>query len=123
MNVLALNSGSSSLKFGLYRVDGSRTEALLSEALPDPGQRDAMTHIERLLNQSGMPAPDAVGHRIVHGGPKLRQHCRIDDSILQQLDAATAFAPHARGAVTRPLRTGAFLRAATGRLFRHCLSR
>jgi acetate kinase len=40
-----------------------------------------------------MPVPDAIGHRIVHGGPKLRQHCLIDDSVLAQLEAATAFAP------------------------------
>jgi acetate kinase len=30
LNVLALNSGSSSLKFGLYRVGSSRTQILLS---------------------------------------------------------------------------------------------
>jgi acetate kinase len=30
LTVLALNSGSSSLKFGLYRVGSSRTEMLLS---------------------------------------------------------------------------------------------
>jgi acetate kinase len=40
-----------------------------------------------------LPAPSAVGHRIVHGGPKLRQHCRIDDSVLQELEGAAAFAP------------------------------
>ena len=40
-----------------------------------------------------MPVPAAIGHRIVHGGPKLRQHCLIDDSVLAQLEAATAFAP------------------------------
>jgi acetate kinase len=30
LNVLALNSGSFSLKFALYRVDSSRTEMLVS---------------------------------------------------------------------------------------------
>jgi acetate kinase len=40
-----------------------------------------------------MPAPAAIGHRIVHGGPRLRQHCLIDDSVLRQLEAASAFAP------------------------------
>ena len=40
-----------------------------------------------------MPTPDAIGHRIVHGGPALRQHCRIDDAVLRQLQAAAAFAP------------------------------
>ena len=40
-----------------------------------------------------MPVPAAIGHRIVHGGPKLRQHCLIDETVLAQLEAATAFAP------------------------------
>jgi acetate kinase len=118
LNVLALNSGSSSLKFGLYRVGSSRTEtllsgeaesigdkkakfyaqdsrenALLSETLSIPSQQEAVIRIGRLLADSKMPAPAAIGHRIVHGGPKLRQHCLIDDSLLRQLEAATAFSP------------------------------
>jgi acetate kinase len=40
-----------------------------------------------------MPAPVAVGHRIVHGGPRLRRHCLIDDEVLRQLEAARPFAP------------------------------
>jgi acetate kinase len=46
-----------------------------------------------LLVDAKMPVPAAIGHRIVHGAPKLRQHCLIDDSVLAQLEAATAFAP------------------------------
>ena len=116
--MLALNSGSSSLKFGLYRVGSFRTEMLLSgaaeligektansshkisrgtallcETVSIPSQREAIICIGRLLADSKMPAPAAVGHRIVHGGPKLRQHCLIDDSVLRQLEAAIAFAP------------------------------
>jgi acetate kinase len=116
--VLALNSGSSSLKFGLYRVGSSRIETLLAgvaESIGEatgkfhvrdsqggalihdtasiPGQRDAIVRIGALLDGSGMPAPAAIGHRIVHGGPKLRQHCMIDQRVMQQLDSATAFAP------------------------------
>ncbi len=116
--VLALNSGSSSLKFGLYRVGSARTEELLSgeaeaigdatgrfsaqnsrgdvlasETAPIPTQREAVIRVGRLLAESGMPAPGAVGHRIVHGGPQLLQHCLIDDAVLQKLEAATAFAP------------------------------
>jgi acetate kinase len=118
LNVLALNSGSSSLKFGLYRVGSSRIErlisgeaesigeksgkchaedsrgnVLLSETAPIPSQREAIIRIGRLLVDFKMPAPAAIGHRIVHGGPKLRQHCLIDDSVLTQLEAAIAFAP------------------------------
>lgn len=116
--VLALNSGSSSLKFGLYRVGPARVEVLLtgeaesigdkkgkfvardsrnhlllSETAPAPSQREAIVRIARLLTDVKMPAPVAVGHRIVHGGPKLRRHCLIDDEVLRQLGAASAFAP------------------------------
>jgi acetate kinase len=118
LNVLALNSGSSSLKFGLYRAGSSRIEmllsgeaesigdksgechaedsrgnALLAETGPIPSQREAVIRIGKLLIDAKMPMPDAIGHRIVHGGPKLRQHCLIDDAVLTQLEAATAFAP------------------------------
>jgi acetate kinase len=117
-NILTLNSGSSSLKFGLYRVGSSRTETLLSgeaesigdkkakfyaqdsrentflsETVSIPSQREAVIRIGRLLADSKMPAPAAIGHRVVHGGPQLRRHCLIDDSLLRQLEAATAFAP------------------------------
>lgn len=116
--VLALNSGSSSLKFGLYRVSASRTETLLSgtaESIGEatgkfhvrdsqggtltsdtasiPSQRDAIIRIGTLLDGSRMPLPAAIGHRIVHGGPKLRQHCLIDQQVMQQLDSTAAFAP------------------------------
>ncbi len=93
LNILALNSGSYSLKFGLYRVDSAGAEKLLGETLStastvatvdDP---DAMTHVASGLAASGMPRPDAIGHRVVHGGPALRQHCRIDDAVLRQLQA------------------------------------
>jgi len=118
LNVLALNSGSSSLKFGFYRVGPSRTEmlvsgeaegigeakskfhakdsqnhSLLSEAISIPGQRETVVRVAQLLADLKMPAPEAIGHRIVHGGPELRQHCLIDRAVLLQLDAASAFAP------------------------------
>jgi acetate kinase len=118
LNVLALNSGSSSLKFGLYSGGSSRIERLFSgeaEAIGDQSgkfhaedargnvllcetgstssQREAIVRIGRFLIDAKMPPPAAIGHRVVHGGPKLRQHCLIDDTVLTQLDAATSFAP------------------------------
>jgi acetate kinase len=118
LTILALNSGSSSLKFRLYRVGSLRAELLLSgeaESIGDkgskfhaqdsrgnallsdessiPSQREAVTRIGRLLADSKMPALDAIGHRIVHGGPKLRQHCLIDEAVLRELETAAAFAP------------------------------
>ena len=98
-HILALNSGSSSLKFGLYRVDSAGAGKLLGETLSTTcttstaEHPDAITRVASLLAAPGMPPPDAIGHRIVHGGPALRQHRRIDDAVLLQLQAAAAFAP------------------------------
>lgn len=92
-NVLALNSGSSSLKYGLYGVHASDTETLLEETAPTSDPEDAIKHVASTLAFGKLPAPDAIGHRIVHGGPKLRQHCLIDDAVLRQLEDAAAFAP------------------------------
>jgi acetate kinase len=116
--ILALNSGSSSLKFGLYEVGLSATEMLLSgeaeaiggkdggfhaldsngnsvlsEAASLPNAREAIIRIGRLLADTDLPVPSAVGHRVVHGGPQLRQHCLIGDGVLRQLVAANVFAP------------------------------
>jgi acetate kinase len=116
--VLALNSGSSSLKFGLYRVSSSETALLISgiaestggdsgdflahdsrshrdvhEPVSLRGPNDVLARIVRLLDEWGAPAPTCVGHRIVHGGPTLRAHCLIDEAVLVTLQAAVAFAP------------------------------
>ncbi len=94
LDVLALNSGSSSLKFGVYRVDASvATVRLSGETEFTGGLGDALGLVWERLRASATPAPAAVGHRVVHGGPYLRQHCLIDQSVLQQLEAASAFAP------------------------------
>lgn len=93
MNVLALNSGSSSFKFGLYRADAAGVQTLLTESVDSAGHVDATARVAQALARPKLPTPDAVGHRIVHGGPKLRRHCLIDDTVLRQLEAAAAFAP------------------------------
>ena len=125
LTVLSLNAGSSSLKFGLYRVRSTGAEVLLSgeaEAIgepagrcsaqdahgaplldekgPMPSQADALVRVGKLLADKGHEAPEAIGHRIVHGGPRLRHHCLVDATVLRELEAASAFAPlHAPAAL------------------------
>ncbi len=91
MIVLALNSGSSSLKFGLYRVDA---DAQRDAAEPlRAGQLDTIEDLaQRLAAVNGL-TPQAIGHRIVHGGPVLRRHVVIDDAVLRHIEAASPFAP------------------------------
>lgn len=85
--VLALNAGSTSLKFGLYRVENESCEALESDEV----EGSDVAAIEAKL--SAWPAPEIVGHRIVHGGAKVRAHCLIDDDLLAALKAAEVLAP------------------------------
>src|ERR1700691_4411200 len=46
LNILALNSGSSSLKFGLYCVGSSRVESLLSGEAESIGDKSGRFHAE-----------------------------------------------------------------------------
>ena len=94
--VLALNSGSSSLKFGLYRVAPSGLDVLHAgeaELKSTDDTQAAVAGIADLLTTAKMPPPTAIGHRVVHGGPQLRHHCLIDDAVIGRLEAAAAFAP------------------------------
>ena len=93
MNILALNSGSSSLKFGLFRVGPTGAERLLGETISTVEYPQAIDQVASILAKSGIPSPDAIGHRVVHGGPALLKHGLIDNAMLRQLQAASAFAP------------------------------
>lgn len=116
MRVLALNSGSSSLKFGVYDVaDGSAAAVISGEAEWRGGtgtvrandrtgkpvafgqntvatQDEAVAAIAALIDRRSLRM-EAVGHRVVHGGPDCRSHSVIDDSVMSQLQSAAEFAP------------------------------
>jgi acetate kinase len=91
--ILALNVGSSSLKFGLYRVDDEHTEVLEEKSGIDDVD-EVFAQVTRLLRERyGHDAPAAVGHRVVHGGMFARDHALIDDAKYAELEAAAVFAP------------------------------
>jgi acetate kinase len=116
--VFVLNSGSSSLKFGIYYRDTNDEQPLLTGSADGIGERTGTLHIRSpegkslvlkdsiLESQSGAlevvvdsirehlhATPIAVGHRLVHGGPKLRSHQCITPQVLEELHRATHFAP------------------------------
>lgn len=116
--VLAVNSGSSSLKFGLFaeqdgdeavllrggadgvgqlngrlRVEDRAGKVVLDEGYTLNTQAKALEESVRALLKFSGKTPIAVGHRVVHGGPHLREHQRITDSLIQKLEAAVHFAP------------------------------
>ena len=116
--ILAVNSGSSSLKFGLYQPREGDPELILAggasgigrsngnlliqepdgkklvdEAYKLNSQGEAMKEILDFIARHAGDKPEAVGHRMVHGGPHLREHQRITPDLLHTLEAATQFAP------------------------------
>jgi acetate kinase len=116
--ILVLNSGSSSLKFGLF-TPGDQDEQLILEGAADnigrdsgslqirnaagddllhrdhtlESQPEALAAILSALRDLAHTSPIAVGHRIVHGGPQLREHQRITPAVLSTLEASIHFAP------------------------------
>lgn len=89
MNILTLNEGSSSLKFGLYAASHDQVEEVTAGEI-DGAAADPFVRIEAMLD--GV-RPDVIGHRVVHGGPVLSEPVRIDASVIAALDHAATFAP------------------------------
>ncbi len=124
-HILCLNSGSSSLKLALY-VRGTTERCLAAGAVEHIGLEEASLRWEpgharsdgpespgtvedhgsalaillERLEQTGLPAPDAVGHRVVHGGLDHSAPERIDARLLEALGALVPLAPlHLPGAL------------------------
>ena len=94
--ILVINTGSSSLKCGVY-VRANGDEALHVDALVDAvgptSQAEALDRaVPSLLQSTDVPIR-AIGHRVVHGGPHLVQHQRITPAVRRELDRAIHFAP------------------------------
>jgi acetate kinase len=121
--ILVINSGSSSLKFGLYVEDNREERAIVdgladgigrsagklelkdasgrvlrSESMRFASAAEALEHGTRWLTESsstGSPSssPCAIGHRVVHGGPRLVRHQLITPAVLDDLRSCVHFAP------------------------------
>jgi len=116
--ILAVNSGSSSLKIGFFAFEDDDEQPLLTAVAENIGRddgrlrlsgtngktiseqnHDARTQEEafaRLLDASRdfiTESPTLIGHRIVHGGPNLTAHQVVTAALLKELQAAVHFAP------------------------------
>ncbi len=75
------------------QLSSSDGQSLLQREGIYESQRDALAALAAVLEQQLHSAPAAIGHRIVHGGPSLCTHQLITPPVLEQLRAATHFAP------------------------------
>ena len=131
-SALVLNSGSSSIKFGLFDIAAAEP-ALLCKGLLDeheakprlvvksPAGGDLFeTQREASDADSGHLFADvlgfieerfadhrlrAVGHRIVHGGPDYSAPVELTDDVYAKLDALTPLAPLHQPRCLEPVRT------------------
>lgn len=135
--VLVLNSGSSSIKFGLFDVSAAEP-SLLCKGLLDEHEASPRLAMKgpagEDLFETRRDAPDAagghlladvlgfiedrfgerslraVGHRIVHGGPDYSGPVALTDDITAKLEALTPLAPLHQPRCLAPVRTFAAIR-------------
>ncbi len=89
MNVLVVNAGSSSLKLDLLDERDERIATQHIDGSPaSPEARDALADFLQ-----GARDIEAVGHRLVHGGPDITRPTVIDDALRRRLDAVAQLAP------------------------------
>ena len=116
--VLVLNSGSSSIKFSVYEagngerrklhegaVDGIGTDLgkfwikdaegkkLVDQTPALPNRSVAFKLVADALHSGDFPAPAAIGHRVVCGGPTVQDNQRITPELIDEIERYTDFAP------------------------------
>lgn len=94
MRVLALNCGSSSIKSALIdTVHGRRLQEIQVENVGSdlPAAVDELLATYRRLDVALLP--EAVVHRVVHGGEKFRDPTRLDDAVLNEIEQLDHLAP------------------------------
>ncbi len=115
--ILAINTGSSSIKFALYRCDaeeqllftGSLTRighesgafcvrnqgggTVCSESVRVVDHEAASNYLFSWMASQAAFKPDAVGHRLVHGGPRYFSPQVVSPELIAALEKLSPFAP------------------------------
>ena len=118
--ILVLNSGSSSLKYQLFNVDGDKYEVIakgLAERIgidgskvsvkyadgtkkevltPLPTHNEALNEVFNLLLNgaiSNLNEIAAVGHRVVHGGEIFKESVLLNETSIKAIDDLSSLAP------------------------------
>ncbi|WP_042223208.1 acetate kinase [Oceanobacillus manasiensis] len=117
-NVLAINAGSSSLKFQLIKMPEEEVmakglveriglpEAIFAIEVNDnedkfvgdiPNHEVAVKKLLASLTDSGVISSldelDAIGHRVVHGGEKFSDSVKLTDEVIKSIEEVSELAP------------------------------
>jgi acetate kinase len=88
VRILVVNSGSSSLKLTVLSPEGAVDSAVTVERWGGHGHLEPL---QRFLADAGRV--DAVGHRVVHGGPRFHAPALVDQALVGYLDSIRDLAP------------------------------
>lgn len=94
MRILVINSGSSSIKYKLFRMPAGRMLLKgLIEHIGEAGSpvRDHYTGLKTILSK--IDGVDAVGHRVVHGAEKFRRPTLIAGTVIRKIRQCCSLAP------------------------------
>jgi acetate kinase len=123
MKLLVINCGSATLKWKLFRCDNGQEEPVATGVVPvsEGGCADA---IRQAL--AGLPfRPEAVAHRVVHGGDFTAEVMLLDAAVLARLRDSASLAPLHNGpalaGVEATLSLGVPLVAAFDSAFHHTM--
>jgi acetate kinase len=93
VNVLALNAGSSTLRYKLVAVEPD-FERVLQGGMLDRVQGPAVAEAAAKVVTEHLPlGVDALGFRVVHGGERYTEPARVDPEMLQYLQSVAPLAP------------------------------
>lgn len=97
-DVLVVNCGSSSLKYAC--IDPATEVQRIAGLIDRVGERDgpanhaaAVQEMFQRLAEAGLPAPAAIGHRVVHGGTLFHGPARIGPDTLAGIRRVVPLAP------------------------------
>jgi acetate kinase len=94
--VFVLNTGSSTIKYRVVDpVTGQARDAGIVDRIGEPGS-DAPDHaaaLRQIRGALGGLVPDAVGHRIVHGGTLFTAPTLIDAAVERGIESLSPLAP------------------------------
>ncbi len=93
MNILALNAGSSSLKFRLFRLTADKEEVLAEGTVERVDGDTLLPAAQKAIAQCQPLGIDAVGHRLVHGGSRFSEPTLVTPEVLDGLRALRELDP------------------------------